>query len=145
MFKYPVTGISVSYHPTNKKPNENDPAGAHAPYVRLISLVSPGLGYPDFEIVESIPAQTMLDNPDIRNTVRVWTEMIDAAKTSIDFEEFYISNQPGESLESVLKSVVAAAERGVRIRFIVDAGNLQNISGDCGFAWKNPEYRCTNY
>lgn len=83
---------------------------------------SQGAGYPDFEIVESIPAQTMLDNPDIRNTVQVWTEMIDAANSSIDFEEFYVSNQPGESLEKVLKSVVAAAERGVRIRFIVDAG-----------------------
>ena len=64
----------------------------------------------------------MLDNPDIRNTIQVWTEMIDAAKTSIDFKESYISNQPGESLERVLKSVTAAAERGVRIRFIVDAG-----------------------
>ncbi len=79
-------------------------------------------GYRDFEIVESIPAQTALDNPDIRNTFDVWTEMIDGAKTSLDFEEFYISNERGELLEKVLQSVFAAARRNVKVRFIVDAG-----------------------
>ena len=79
-------------------------------------------GYPDFEIVESIPVQTSLDNPEIRNTQQVWVEMIDASRTQIDFEEFYISNKAGESLESVLRAIIAAANRGVKIRFIVDAG-----------------------
>ena len=79
-------------------------------------------GYSDFEIVESTPIQTMLDNPDIRNTREVWVEMIDAAQKSLDFEEFYISNQQGELLEDVLKAIFRAADRGVKIRFIVDGG-----------------------
>ncbi len=88
-----------------------------------VSIASPQVaGYPDFEIVESIPMQTMLDNADVRNTEEVWVEMIDGAKTSVDFEEFYISDRPGESLANILKSIFAATKRGVKVRFIVDAG-----------------------
>jgi len=79
-------------------------------------------GYPDFELVESTPVGTILDNADIRNAHEVWIEMIDGARQSLDFEEFYISNQPGEQLEDVLKAVFRAGERGVKVRFIVDAG-----------------------
>lgn len=79
-------------------------------------------GYPDFELAESVPVETTLDNPDIRNTREVWIEMINGAHQSLDFEEFYISNQPGEPLEDVMNAVFHAAGRGVKIRFIVDAG-----------------------
>jgi phosphatidylserine/phosphatidylglycerophosphate/cardiolipin synthase-like enzyme len=79
-------------------------------------------GYPDFELVESTPTETTLDNPDIRNAREVWIEMIQGARESLDFEEFYISNHPGEQLEDVLNAVFQAARRGVKIRFIVDAG-----------------------
>ncbi|TLY29064.1 MAG: phospholipase, partial [Ignavibacteria bacterium] len=41
-------------------------------------------GYPDFEIVESIPIETVLDNPDVRNTQEVWLEMINGARSSLD-------------------------------------------------------------
>src|SRR5207344_1883306 len=50
-------------------------------------------GYPDFELVETIPVETTLDNPEIRNTTGVWIEMIDRAKQSLDFEEFYVSQK----------------------------------------------------
>ena len=79
-------------------------------------------GYPDFEVVESTPTETTLDNPDIRNAREVWIEMIGRARQSLDFEEFYISNQAGEELEGVLKAVMQAAARGVKVRFVVDAG-----------------------
>ncbi|HEY6952779.1 MAG TPA: phospholipase D-like domain-containing protein, partial [Bacteroidota bacterium] len=78
-------------------------------------------GYSDFELVESTPAETSLDNPDIRNARDVWIEMINGARHTLDFEEFYVSNQSGEQLEAVLKAVFLAAQRGVAIRFIVDA------------------------
>ena len=48
--------------------------------------------------------------------------MIDGAHSRLDFEEFYISNQPGEQLEDVLRAIFRAADRGVKVRFIVDAG-----------------------
>ena len=95
--------------------------------VTLLTLVltpcfSQIAGYPDFEIVESIPEHTILDNPDIRNTQGVWIQMIEGAQKSLDFEEFYVCNEPGEHLEAVLRAIFKAAQRGVRVRFIVDAG-----------------------
>lgn len=78
-------------------------------------------GYPDFEIVESIPIETSLDNPDIRNTHEVWLEMINGAKKSLDIEQFYISNQSGEPLEDILQAIITAGKRGVHVRLIADA------------------------
>jgi phosphatidylserine/phosphatidylglycerophosphate/cardiolipin synthase-like enzyme len=76
---------------------------------------------PDIEIVESIPAGTSLDNPDIRNTHEVWLEMINHADQSLDIEQFYICNEPGKLMEDILAAVCAAAERNVKVRIIVDA------------------------
>lgn len=78
-------------------------------------------GYSDFEIVESIPIETNLDNPDIRNTHEVWLEMINGTKKSLDLEQFYISNQSGEPLEDILQAIIAAGKRGVQVRCLVDA------------------------
>jgi phosphatidylserine/phosphatidylglycerophosphate/cardiolipin synthase-like enzyme len=75
----------------------------------------------DFELVESIPIETMLDNPDIRNTHDVWLEMIGRAHRSLDIEQFYVSNEPGRLLEHILAAIYKAADRGVKVRFIVDA------------------------
>ena len=76
--------------------------------------------YPDLEIVESIPVETSLDNPDVRNTLEVWLEMIGNAKKTLDIEQFYLSNEPGEPLDKVVQAIQAAAERGVQVRFIAD-------------------------
>ncbi len=72
-----------------------------------------------FELVESIPEETSLDNNDIRNTSEVWIEMIDQARQSLDIEQFYISN--GEPLEPVIAAIERAADRGVSVRVIADA------------------------
>lgn len=74
----------------------------------------------DIEVVESIPAGTSLDNPEIRNTQQVWLEMIGRARKTLDIEQFYISNKPGKMLEPVLSAIAAAAGRRVNIRVIVD-------------------------
>jgi phosphatidylserine/phosphatidylglycerophosphate/cardiolipin synthase-like enzyme len=76
----------------------------------------------DIELVESIPAGTTLDNADIRNTREVWLEMIGRAKRTLDIEQFYISSKPGTSLEDVLIAIRKAANRGVKVRVIADAG-----------------------
>jgi phosphatidylserine/phosphatidylglycerophosphate/cardiolipin synthase-like enzyme len=80
-------------------------------------------GKDTIELVESIPVETTLDNPNIRNTSEVWLEMIQGAKKSLDFGEFYISHKEGEALEPILEAVYQAADRGVNIRFVVD-GNM---------------------
>jgi phosphatidylserine/phosphatidylglycerophosphate/cardiolipin synthase-like enzyme len=76
--------------------------------------------YPDFEIVESIPVETRMDNPEIRDTQTVWMEMIQGARQSLDFEQFYVSNEPGEALEPVLAAIIEAASRGVQVRFLAE-------------------------
>jgi phosphatidylserine/phosphatidylglycerophosphate/cardiolipin synthase-like enzyme len=73
------------------------------------------------ELVESIPVETTLDNPGIRNTAEVWLEMINSAKYKIDIEQFYITSEKGEMLEGILNALISAAEKGVKIRIIVDS------------------------
>jgi phosphatidylserine/phosphatidylglycerophosphate/cardiolipin synthase-like enzyme len=73
------------------------------------------------EFVESIPLETNLDNPDIRNTQEVWLEMINNAKSSIDIEQFYVSNEKGEPLDTIIYSIISSANRGIKIRIISDA------------------------
>jgi len=75
------------------------------------------------ELVESIPVGTTLDNKDIRNTPKVWLEMINSARSTLDFGQFYISHKEGEALSPILDAVKAAADRGVNVRFVID-GNM---------------------
>jgi len=93
----------------------------------LIFLASVLAQLPDqkFEIVESIPDETKLDNPDIRNTPKVWLELINSAKNSIDIEQFYISNKQGSDLERVIQAIENRAEKGIRIRIIVESNMAQ--------------------
>ncbi len=86
-------------------------------------------GYTDFELVESFPVETTLDNADVRNTHDVWMEMINGARQSLDIEQFYVSNQTGEPLEDILRAIVAAGHRGVRVRLIVDARMYKTYPG----------------
>jgi phosphatidylserine/phosphatidylglycerophosphate/cardiolipin synthase-like enzyme len=78
-------------------------------------------GYPDFELVESIPVETILDNPNIRNTPEVWLEMINGAKKTLDIEQFYISNLPNEPLEPIIQAIITTSNRGVKVRVISEA------------------------
>ncbi len=79
-------------------------------------------GFKNFEIVESAPVETTLDNPDVRNAHEVWLEMIGRAKRNLDLEEYYVSNEPNEPLEDIIKAVIEAGKRGVKVRIISDAG-----------------------
>jgi phosphatidylserine/phosphatidylglycerophosphate/cardiolipin synthase-like enzyme len=78
------------------------------------------------EIVESAPVETVLDHPDLRDAWQVWPEMIGRAQKTLDFAEFYASDDPASPpghtsrLETVVQAVAHAAERGVRIRFLAE-------------------------
>src|SRR5258708_4774011 len=73
------------------------------------------------EIVESVPLETTLAVPGIRQTQEVWLEMIRAAQSRIDLEQFYVSDQAGEALAPVLDAIRQAAGRGVQVRLLVDS------------------------
>lgn len=72
------------------------------------------------ELVESVPEETPLDHPSIRDTRTVWLEMLSAAERSIDIAQFYIADVPGQALEAVVAEVASAAARGVRVRVLAE-------------------------
>lgn len=78
----------------------------------------PIAGYADCEIVESAPIETSLDHPWIRNAAEVWPQMIRSARRTLEFAEFYASNEPGSRLEAVVREIEAAAARGVSVRIL---------------------------
>ncbi len=75
---------------------------------------------PEIELVESIPVETSLGDVNISKTKDVWLEMINSAKKSLDFEQYYISSKPGEPMEDIINAIIKAGERGVMVRIIVD-------------------------
>lgn len=75
------------------------------------------------ELVESFPVETTLDHPDLRDAYVVWPEMIDRAQKTLDFAEFYASDDPESKqsrLETVTQAVERAAARGVKVRFLAE-------------------------
>lgn len=82
-------------------------------------------------LVESVPLETRLDHPDVPDAPDVWLAMIDGARRSLDFAEFYASDAdaeektvallPQSKLGPVLEAVARAVKRGVRVRFLADA------------------------
>jgi phosphatidylserine/phosphatidylglycerophosphate/cardiolipin synthase-like enzyme len=71
-------------------------------------------------LIESVPIETGLGNPELPRALDVWLELIRGARSSLDFEQFYLSNWPGEPMEPVLKAIGEAAGRGVRVRLLLD-------------------------
>jgi phosphatidylserine/phosphatidylglycerophosphate/cardiolipin synthase-like enzyme len=75
---------------------------------------------PGYELVYSYPVETTLAEPDLRLAQDVWPEMIDAAKSTLDVNQFYVSPSTGEPLEATLAAMDRAARRGVKIRVILE-------------------------
>jgi phosphatidylserine/phosphatidylglycerophosphate/cardiolipin synthase-like enzyme len=73
------------------------------------------------EVVESVPLETDLGVPGVRQTQEVWLEMIKGANKTLDIEQFYISEEKGQLLTAVLDEIKTAAGRGVKVRLLVDA------------------------
>jgi phosphatidylserine/phosphatidylglycerophosphate/cardiolipin synthase-like enzyme len=72
------------------------------------------------ELVQSVPLETTLAVPGVRQAQQVWIEMIHAAQTTLDLEQFYVSDQAGEALAPVIQEIQAASSRGVRVRLLAD-------------------------
>lgn len=89
----------------------------------LCLLALPASAQEVLEIVESVPVETMLDHADLRDAYVVWPEMIDRAQKTLDFAEFYASDDPANRqsrLETVTQAVERAAARGVKVRFLAE-------------------------
>jgi phosphatidylserine/phosphatidylglycerophosphate/cardiolipin synthase-like enzyme len=91
--------------------------------VLLCLIATPASAQEVLELVESAPVETTLDHPDLRDAYVVWPEMIDRAQKTLDFAEFYASDDPGDKqsrLETVTRAVERAAARGVKVRFLAE-------------------------
>jgi phosphatidylserine/phosphatidylglycerophosphate/cardiolipin synthase-like enzyme len=75
----------------------------------------------DFELVESVPVETFMEQSNLPRCFDVWLKMINEAKSTIDIETFYFSSKPGEPLEDIISALKSAAGRGIKIRIIVDS------------------------
>lgn len=75
---------------------------------------------PVLELVESAPDGTTLNSPDVPDARDEWLAIIGNATETIDWAAFYVSGQPGSSLDNVLLSLEDAAHRGVAIRLMAD-------------------------
>ncbi len=74
------------------------------------------------EIVLTVPVETS----DLRvkgtiDTQKSWIRIIQGAKSTLDIEQFYISDQKGGKLEPVLDAIRDAAKRKVQVRLIGDS------------------------
>lgn len=72
------------------------------------------------EVVVTAPVETTLAEPALRDTQTAWIDLVAHAQHTIDLEQFYVSDQPGEALVPVLDALRAAVARGVRLRVVVD-------------------------
>lgn len=75
---------------------------------------------PGFELIYSYPVETSLDEPDLRLAQDAWPAMFDAARRTIDIEQFYVTPSTGEPLEASLLALERAAKRGVKIRVLLE-------------------------
>lgn len=79
----------------------------------------------EIELVESVPVETVLDQPGLRNTTEVWQEMIRSAKKTLKIETFYFSAEPGEPLDLILQEIRQAGKRGVVVQILTDSKFLE--------------------
>jgi phosphatidylserine/phosphatidylglycerophosphate/cardiolipin synthase-like enzyme len=77
-------------------------------------------GIPGYELVHTVPLETSLATPDLRDAATVWSELFDQAKSEIVIGQFYVVNQAGSAFERVVERLAAAGRRGVKIRFLLD-------------------------
>ncbi|AYR22543.1 phospholipase D-like domain-containing protein [Herbaspirillum rubrisubalbicans] len=75
---------------------------------------------PGFELVHTVPRETTLATPDLRDAALVWKEMFDSAWHEIVFGQFYVAGQDGEALDDIMAHLEAAGRRGVKIRFLME-------------------------
>lgn len=73
-----------------------------------------------FELVHTVPVETTLATPDLREPAVVWSDMFDAARKEIVIAQFYVASRRGTRFDSVIDHLAAAGARGVKIRFLME-------------------------
>jgi phosphatidylserine/phosphatidylglycerophosphate/cardiolipin synthase-like enzyme len=71
-------------------------------------------------LAQSVPLETVYGSTETLRPQKVWVDMINSAKDTLEMGEFYFESKDGEALEPVLNAIRAAAKRGVTVRIIAD-------------------------
>lgn len=105
--------------------------------LKLLGLLAPSVcaafGVAGFELVYTQPAETALEQPDVRGPIAVWSESFASAKKTIDLGQFYVTPKAGDPSEAVFAELKKAGERGVRIRVLAEK-KFEKVSEE-GFAF----------
>src|SRR6185312_12355630 len=101
-----------------------------AAILALVGAAAPVAHAADIEVVQSVPLETTLAVPGVRMASDVWVDMINSGRSTLDLEQFYVTNHAGQPLEPVLQAMSAAAQRGVKVRLIVDKKFYGTYPGD---------------
>jgi phosphatidylserine/phosphatidylglycerophosphate/cardiolipin synthase-like enzyme len=86
-----------------------------------VALAADGSPAPPIVLAGTRPPETTLGDSTLATAQSVWLDMIKGARQTLDIEQFYVSEQPGEALTPVLGAIGEAAKRGVRVRLLIDA------------------------
>ena len=86
-------------------------------------LISPpaSAAPPPIVLAETRPLETALGDSTLATAASQWLDMIRGARSTLDIEQFYLSELPGEAFSPVLRAIGEAAQRGVRVRLLLDA------------------------
>lgn len=91
----------------------------------LSPLAQADFSIPGFELVHTVPVDTVLGTADLRQPGPVWIELFDGAKQRIDIGQFYAADHPGSVMDKVIEHLEAAGKRGVKIRFLLEEKGLK--------------------
>ncbi|NOZ13422.1 MAG: phospholipase [Acidobacteria bacterium] len=71
-------------------------------------------------VVTTIPVETTLNRKITPSAAKIWVNMIDSARKTLDFGEFYLTGGNKPPLKQVVNAVLQAKKRGVRVRILTD-------------------------
>lgn len=80
----------------------------------------------DITLIQSIPVETTLAQPDLPHAQDAWVKLFASARSSIDVGQFYLNNVADGPLEPSIRELEKAGARGVKIRVIADPGMVKN-------------------
>jgi len=95
------------------------------------------------KICTTIPVETELDYGKTAVAWKEWVKAIKSAEKTIDFSEFYLTGKDKFPLNQVVNEIVNAANRGVKIRFLVDVKMLKNSEKLVEYLSKIPNVKIT--
>ena len=73
-------------------------------------LVQADFSIAGFELVHTVPVDTLLATTDLRQPGPVWIELFDGAKSRIDIGQFYAADHPGSVMDKVIEHLEALPE-----------------------------------